>query len=92
MSTNNTNKPKATTQVVASYLLSEKGSKYLKFGPKRDKNKNVVGTNPFPLVINEGDVLFVNIFEQDFKEQYNVPDFVVGTIQKPNDKKEDDTF
>lgn len=94
------NKPKST--VVASYLVSEGGAKYLKFGPKRDKSKEVVGKNPFPLTINEGDVLFVNIFDEDFREQYNIPDFVKGTVQMPNEQttaapskakpKEDDTF
>jgi hypothetical protein len=83
---------KSKTTQVATYMVSEGGAKYLKFGPKKDKNKNVVGTNPFPLVINEGDVLFINVFDEDFRNEKSIPDFIVGNVQKPNDeaKKNED--
>ena len=89
------NKKKTETVRVATYFSEEKtkadGStyttKYLKFGPKKDKNKNVVGENPFPLTINEGDVLFVNVMDEDFKEVHGIPEYIVGSADKPLGEK-----
>lgn len=75
---------KNETVTVASYLVSKDGkTKYLKFecNPKADpavkamveKIKEAIG----------GDILFVNLIDEKFRQEYQVPDFVKGRINAP---------
>jgi hypothetical protein len=77
-------KPK--TETIGSYLLSKNGeTKYIKLeaSPKADAaTKEKVARL---IEANGGDVLFVNIHDEDFRVKYNVPDFVKGRIASPTE-------
>lgn len=42
---------------IARVIKKKDGGFFLKFERRKDKNKQYIGDNPFPLVINEGDIL-----------------------------------
>lgn len=73
---------------VGTYLVSKNGQKYLKFEPR--KGKGAPDVSPFPLTINEGDVLFLDWIEEEAREKFNIPDFIKARINKPNSS--DDGF
>lgn len=76
---------KFETVVIAAYWASESKNgnlvRTLQFGPRKDKDGNVKGENPFPLTINEGDSAFVNIFDDEFREEYNVHENLKGKVE-----------
>lgn len=75
---------KQETLRVAQYLVSKNGeTKYLKFdyGPNADQaTKDAVEAIKKAI---GGDILYVNVFDEEFKEKYNVPDFVKGSVSMP---------
>lgn len=74
---------------IGQYLLSKKGKPYVKFGPRRDKDGNVVGENIFPLTINEGDVANMDMFTDEFREKYNIKDFNLGNLKFVDEGEEE---
>ncbi len=73
---------------VGSYLVSKQGKKYLKFENRKGQD------SPFPITINEGDVLYLDFISDEFREKYGIPDFVKARIEKPSvtSQKDEDTF
>ena len=69
---------------VGQYLVSKNGAKYLKFENAKNKDGSLKGEDVFPITINEGDIMFLNLMDDDFREKYNVPDFVRGTVSVPD--------
>lgn len=80
-------KKKFETVTIGQYLLAKNGTtRYIKLEAPRK------GDNPFPITLNEGDVLYISMFDDEFRQQYNVPEFVKGRIEMPleqNEKKEE---
>lgn len=71
-------KKKFETVTIGQYLLAKNGNtRYIKLEAPRK------GDNPFPITLNEGDVLYVSMFDDEFRAQYNIPDFVKGRIDLP---------
>jgi hypothetical protein len=73
---------------IADYLVGKNGTKYLKIqcSPKADaKTKKLV--DDLKKLLGT-DVLYVNLFTDDFREQYGIPDFSKGRIALPLDKKD----
>lgn len=72
-------------QKVGQYLVSKSGVRYIKFELERNK----AGQD---LVFKDGDSLYVNMFQEEFRTEHNIPDFVKGSVSvelKPDAK---DTF
>ncbi len=79
---------KKETLRVAQYLVSKDGrTKYLKFSyadNAAQATKDMVEAIKTAL---GSDVLYINLFDSDFKEKYNVPDFVKGSVSVPLNEK-----
>lgn len=65
--------------VIGQYLISKNGAKYIKFENRRTRD-GVPASDAFPLTIGEGDILFLNLHDEEFREKHNIPEFVRGTI------------
>lgn len=75
---------KQETIRVAQYLLSkDKKTKYLKFGygPKADQATREMVDRLIEVLGT--DRLYINIFDEDFKAQHKIQDFVVGSVAAP---------
>ena len=79
-SKSSSSKPK--TVQIGQYLVSkDKKTKYLKQSA-RDKNGPKAAALVKKLVKLLGsEVIFVNLYDQEFKDKYKIQDFVKGTIQ-----------
>ncbi len=75
------NEKKVETVNIADYLVAKNGkTKYLKIqcSPKADdKTKKLVKDL---IALLGTDRLFVNLFTQEFKDEYGIPDFAKGRI------------
>jgi hypothetical protein len=75
---------KLETATVAQYLVAKDGkTKYLKFeaSPKADQaTKDLVARIVAAL---GGNILYVNMMDEEFRAKYNVPEFVKGKINAP---------
>jgi hypothetical protein len=75
---------KVETIKVAQYLLSKDGkTKYLKFGYGPNADKATVDMVEGIKAALGTDRLFVNLFDDDFRAEYNIQDFVKGNITVP---------
>jgi predicted ATP-grasp superfamily ATP-dependent carboligase len=75
---------KTETVKVAQYLVAKDGkTKYLKFeaSPKADQaTKDLVAKI---VAVLGGNILYVNMFDEEFRAKYNIQDFVKGNISAP---------
>lgn len=75
---------KKKTVSIGQYLVAKNGTtKYIKLecSPKADQ-----ATKDLVERIKEavgGDVLFVNLFDSEFRSKHNIPDFAKGRIEAP---------
>lgn len=80
---------KQETLRVAQYLLSkDEKTKYLKFGYGENATKETKDKVDAIVKALGTDILYVNLFDDDFKAQHNIPDFVKGGISVPLNTQE----
>jgi hypothetical protein len=66
---------------VAQYLVAKNGTtKYLKFEASPTANQETIDLVEKIKAAIGGDVMYINLFDNDFKMEYNVPDFVKGSV------------
>ena len=85
-------KPKRNMGRIGQYLVSKnKKTKYIKLGtgPKSSKEEKALVKKLISVLGT--DVLFVNLFDEDFKEKFNVPEFVKGSLSVDLDAKDVDS-
>lgn len=84
--------PKRNMGRIGQYLVAKNGkTKYIKLST-HDKSTKAEKVLVKKLVALLGtDVLFVNLFDADFKEKYNIPDFSKGSISVDLDAKDVDS-
>jgi hypothetical protein len=76
---------KKKTVNIMDYLVAKDGkTKYLKIqcSPKADDETKKLVEDLKALI--GGDVLFVNLFDDKFREEYEIPDFAKGKIALPS--------
>ncbi len=72
---------KKKTVRVGQYLLAKDGkTKYLKLGCKDDAPAEQKEMVERLIEAIGSDVIYVNIFDQEFKDKYDIQDFVKGSI------------
>jgi hypothetical protein len=79
---------KTDSSKVAQYLVAKDGkTKYLKFqaSPNADEATKALVAKIITAI--GGDILFVNIFDEEFRAKYDIKDFVKGTISAPLTEK-----
>ena len=90
MAKKKSSKKKGNFARIGQYLIAKSGTKYIKLdaGPKADKETKALIKKVVAAL--GSDVLFVNIFDDDFREKYNIPDFNKGSISVNLDSEEQD--
>lgn len=71
-------------------VAKNKKTKYIELGvsPKASKEQKSLMKKLIALL--GSNILFVNLFDADFKDEYDIPDFVKGSISVNLDSNEDD--
>jgi hypothetical protein len=78
-------KPKSAS--VADYMLAKNGTtKYIKFQCSPKASTAIKKLVKDVIAALGTDVLFVNLMDQDFKNKYEIPDFVKGRLSIPVDE------
>lgn len=74
---------KKKTLKIAQYLVSKGGAKYLKFSYGPDADQATKDKVEAVIAALGTDIVFMNVFDADFKAKYNVPEFVKGNVSVP---------
>lgn len=79
--------------VIGQYLVAKnKKTKYIKLEASPKADKEVKSLVKKLVALLGTDVLFVNLMDEDFKDKYDIPDFVKGriSVDMDADEAEDD--
>lgn len=77
-------KKKMETRDIGQYLLAKDGvTKYLKLSAKPNADAPTKKLVADLIALLGGDVIYVNLFDNEFKAKYNIPDFSKGRISAP---------
>ena len=84
--------PKRNMGRIGQYLVAKNGkTKYIKLSTHDKSTKAEKALVKKLIAVLGTDVLFVNLFDADFKEKYDIPDFNKGNISVDLDAKDVDS-
>lgn len=73
---------KLNTVSIGQYLLAKDNkTKYLKLEAKPNADERTKKLVADLIAVLGGDVIFVNLYDQEFKDKYKIRDFVKGRIE-----------
>jgi hypothetical protein len=77
---------KKNFQSIGEYLVAKNGTtKYIKLAAAPNAPEEVKQKVARLIEANGGDILYVNLFDNDFRAKYKIPDFAKGRITSPQD-------
>lgn len=85
-------KPKRNMGRIGQYLVAKNGkTKYIKLSTHTKSTKEEKALVKKLIALLGTDVLFVNLFDSDFKDKYDIPEFNKGNITVDLDAKDVDS-